>query len=203
MADKYKQLSNLGTDLLKKVVPPGLYQQIRNALLFRAEDPNNLHQITPQMKVVTGVERIKGFRHPSPGSQPTPRIPVRESLDEVYDTSHYTHDHRNLRTNNVIGLHTSQGEVKILPDKPHLPSHGKRKITLLPYDPTGLRTTKTTTWEALDKALEKVVPNHLPAPEWLNEFDKICEEREAKGLPAPLGRRMKLTTSADFNEVRW
>lgn len=28
MADKYKKLSNLGTDLLKKYVPPGLYQQV-------------------------------------------------------------------------------------------------------------------------------------------------------------------------------
>lgn len=103
----------------------------------------------------------------------------------------------------MIGLHTSEGEVKILPDKPHLPSHGKRKITLLPYDPTGLRTTKTTTWEALDKALQKAVPTHLPAPEWLNEFDQMCDEREAKGLPAPIGRRMKLKASVGFNDVRW
>ena len=32
-----------------------------------------------------------------------------------------------------------------------VPSHGKRVIANLPYDPSGLRTTKTATWEALDK----------------------------------------------------
>ena len=87
---------------------------------------------------------------------------------------------------------------------PHLPSHGKRKITLLPYDPSGLRTTKTTTWEATDKVLlAKAMPNHLPFPEWIAEVDDINAKREAKGLPPALGRRMKYNYSKNYNEVRW
>lgn len=86
---------------------------------------------------------------------------------------------------------------------PHLPSHGKRKITLLPYDPTGLRSTKTTTWEATDKALQSIVPDHLPVPEWINEVESLNAAREAKGLPLPFGRRMPYQTPANYNEVRW
>jgi hypothetical protein len=103
-----------------------------------------------------------------------------------------------------MSLNTSQGDPKILLGDPHLPSHGKRKITLLPYDPSGLRTTKTTTWEAADKELAlRATPNHLPQPEWMNDVDAMNKAREEKGLPSPIGRRMKYTYTKNYNEVRW
>jgi hypothetical protein len=46
-----------------------------------------------------GVERIKGFRFPSPGSQKEARVPLRETVDDVYQISHYSRDWRNLKNN--------------------------------------------------------------------------------------------------------
>lgn len=89
-------------------------------------------------------------------------------------------------------------------DNPRLPSNGKRKVSLLPYDSTGLRTTKTATWEALDKALnERAAPDHLPRPSWEDNYEQLAEEREKKGLPLPMGTRYKHKFSTNYNEVRW
>jgi hypothetical protein len=85
-----------------------------------------------------------------------------------------------------------------------MPSHGKRKIMPLAYDNTGLRTTKTATWEALDKSLAvRAVPNHLPNPAWMNEYSALEEDRLKKGLPLPMGRRYKFQFTSNYNEVRW
>jgi hypothetical protein len=84
-----------------------------------------------------------------------------------------------------------------------LPSHGKRQITLLPYDPSGLRTTKTTTWAAVDKVLDTHKPDHLPVPFWWKNLDEIIAERERKGLPPPLGKRYSAKMSANYNQVKW
>lgn len=43
--------------------------QLRGMILFRPEDADNLHQVLPRMKAVSGIERMKGFRYPAPGSQ--------------------------------------------------------------------------------------------------------------------------------------
>ena len=87
--------------------------------------------------------------------------------------------------------------------KPHLPSHGKRPIVNLPYDPTGLRTTKTATWAAVEKELEKVKPDHLVVPAWINEVEEMQAEREIKGLPEAIGRPQKLIFSQNYHQVKW
>ena len=98
----------------------------------------------------------------------------------------------------------SSTPVLLPSDTPRLASHGKRKIGLLAYDPTGLRTTKTTTWEAVDKVLiARAKPNHLPQPEWLDELESIEAECERKGIPYAVGRRQKFSYSANYNQVRW
>ena len=51
-------------------------------------------QVPPRHRTVD-VERIEGFRYPSPGSRPAARVPIRES-DEVYDTKQFTRDPRNV-----------------------------------------------------------------------------------------------------------
>jgi hypothetical protein len=66
-------------------------------------------------------------------------------------------------------LNTSAGEVNILPGDAHLPSHGKRKITLLPYDPTGLRTTKTATWQAGKCLLFQCI-------RYLHAYQPVCSD---------------------------
>ncbi len=73
--------------------------QIRQAVLFRAEDPNNLHQVLPQRVTNSTVERIQGFRYPAPGSRIGARVPVVDSADKVYDINQYVRDPRNLNRN--------------------------------------------------------------------------------------------------------
>lgn len=80
---------------------------------------------------------------------------------------------------------------------------GKRKISLLPYDPTGLRTTKTTSWAAVAPVLAAHVPTHLPLPDWWNEREEIASDREKKGLPPAVGRRYRAQMSPNYTEVRW
>ena len=72
--------------------------QIRAAIIFRPEDPHNLSQVLPPRANPTSVERIKGFRFPSPGSRTGARIPTRDS-DELYDTGYFKRDPRNLLRN--------------------------------------------------------------------------------------------------------
>ena len=100
-------------------------------------------------------------------------------------------------------INSGKNPVLISTDSARMDSHGKRKITLLPYDATGLRTTKTTTWAAVAPILEASAPTHLPQPEWWNEIDEINKERERKGLPPAVGRRYQAKMSANYTEVRW
>ena len=79
----------------------------------------------------------------------------------------------------------------------------RRKVNLLAYDPTGLRTTKTVTWAAVDKSLEDIKPNHLPAPEWYKDYETLVADHERRGLPLPNGRRMALKATENYNVVRW
>jgi hypothetical protein len=70
--------------------------QFWGALLFRADDPHNLTQTPPQFEYKTGVPEIKGYRYPTPGSQPTVNLQKVENTDQLYDTKFYARDHNNV-----------------------------------------------------------------------------------------------------------
>lgn len=100
-------------------------------------------------------------------------------------------------------LNTTKGPLTVDLDQPRPVTHGKRKISLLPYDPSGLRTTKTVTWDSVTPVLNSHLPTHLPQPIWLAEEDEIQAERERKGLPASCGKRYNAQMSANYNQVKW
>lgn len=103
-------------------------------------------------------------------------------------------------------VNTSSKQAEIPTDKPNLPLYGyKRKIMPMAYDSSGLRTTKTATWAAVDEVLAKrAVPDHLPQPSWYDERDEVDAARARKGLPPAVGRVMKpKEISENFNQVRW
>jgi hypothetical protein len=67
-------------------------------LFFKPDDPFNLYQVPAQRSVEgVGVERIKGMRYPSPGSQPSPSVPLRDNSDDIYDINYYAKDPRNIK----------------------------------------------------------------------------------------------------------
>lgn len=75
---------------------------MRNAILFRAEDPYNLHQVTPPTFSNVGVERIKGSRYPSPGSRGVEvSVPVKRDMneDDIYHNNYFIRDPRNMKRN--------------------------------------------------------------------------------------------------------
>jgi hypothetical protein len=75
------------------------FKQIRSALVYAPEDPNNLHQVMPPNKAVTSVARIKGNRWPSPGSVTGARVPLFDSTDRLYNSNYVTRDPRNTIRN--------------------------------------------------------------------------------------------------------
>lgn len=73
------------------------------------------------------------------------------------------------------------------------------------YDPSGLRSTPTAGWKALDEALAKVEPKHFPVT-WPTEeaYNKMVAESTAKGRPIPDGVTYKWKRVSDnFHVVRW
>jgi hypothetical protein len=184
------------TDFIKKFVPKQVWEKARNAVLYRAEDPNQMMQVMPQKMNTTGVERIQGYRFPAPGSRAGAHVPEVENEDDIYDIGFSKRNNLLVNRGDSYTINSSKGPVTVDMDKPRPLTHGKRKITLLPYDPSGLRTTKTITWESLDKVLAKnAAPDHLPKPAWWADRFEMVRIAEAKGLPTPMGKRYNWRTS--------
>lgn len=189
-------------NFLKKVLPPSAYQKVRQAFLFRPEDPNMMHQMLPPRFNPTSVDRIQGFRFPSPGSRIGARVPIVENSDQIYDTNQYVRDPSNIKRQEEI-LVNSHKPVEMLLDPPRVHSQNKRKINKLVYDESGLRTTKTANWDDLEAALKAIEPNHLPQAEWYDDMEAIYAECDRKGIPYVPGRKFKAAMSDNFNKVRW
>lgn len=84
-------------------------------------------------------------------------------------------------------------------------SPGNKNPAVLDYDPSGLRSSMSATWAALDIAVvERAAPNHLPTPEWWKDLAFIEAECDRKGHPYVMGRKYSnKTLSANYNDVRW
>jgi hypothetical protein len=89
---------------------------------------------------------------------------------------------------------------KVLP----IGSPGNKNPAVMQYDPSGLRSSMSATWGAMDKAVAvQAAPDHLPMPQWWNQIAEIEADCERKGIPYTPGRRAKVVASANYNEVRW
>jgi len=96
----------------------------------------------------------------------------------------------------------SKGPVMITAPTPRIGSPGFNNPAVASYDPTGLRSSMTATWAALDKALESEKPDHLPAPDWYNDRDEIARECERKGIPLVIGKR-RMNAPDSYNKLKW
>lgn len=114
---------------------------------------------------------VSTYRYPSPGSpakhEPV-RVPQLEDPETLFNTQYYTRDTR--RNKAPIVLYASKGHDALPFPKASevqlLGSPGRVNPTVAMYDPTGTRTTMTTTWKAMNALIEKHRPNHLPQPWW-------------------------------------
>ncbi|CAM9972422.1 unnamed protein product [Ascophyllum nodosum] len=71
------------------------------------------------------------------------------------------------------------------------------------YDPTGLRTTMTTSNKEWEKSLKEYMPNHNVKPWWWHADVDIVAQAEEKGLPPPPGKRMQWEAPPGANVASW
>jgi dTDP-glucose pyrophosphorylase len=105
----------------------------------------------------------------------------------------------------VLVINTSKTQTLIQEKESRDSSPGMKIPAVAQYDPTGLRSTMTATWAALDASLKAhATPNHLPVPDWWSNYKNIQKEREAKGLPPAVGHQYKFkVVTPNYNKVRW
>jgi len=191
------------------ILPKEVAIEVRSLFEFAPHDPNKMWQILPQkMSKVAGVDRIEGFRYPSPGSRvPHTRVPVRETEDEVYNIQHYTRDPRNYPSTEITGFNSSKGAVFVDPNVAVSKVVGAKpdgNPAVRSYDPTGLRSARSASWESFDKVIaEAASKTHVPTPVYETELDKFNAEKEEMGVPPTFGRRYKAKFTKNYNEVRW
>jgi hypothetical protein len=105
-----------------------------------------------------------------------------------------------------LTIYSSKGPITIEPVEDKGGSPGSKIPAVFQYDPSGLRSSMTSNHAALEAALEKIEPTHLPTEPWMlaGSYEALLKEREDKGLPPPIGSRYKPKyVSANTNTVRW
>jgi hypothetical protein len=197
---------------LQKILPRSIYLRLKEMVVFRPEDPQNLIQVLPRFQQNVDVARIKGYRYPAPGSQDAAAaaVPVREHPDQTYDNKLYARDSRNMALDQVTTINATK-PVTLEPrgqygDRTYGQEGKYKNPAVTKYDPTGLRATMNATWGAMDASLaEHAAPNHLVLPEWYKDQAAIEKECERKGIPYVEGRpyHATLTRSRNYNQVRW
>mmetsp|Transcript_21133 Transcript_21133/g.84242 ORF Transcript_21133/g.84242 Transcript_21133/m.84242 type:complete len:207 (-) Transcript_21133:448-1068(-) len=206
-------MSYVGRGLLLKYLPKPVQNWI-NKLQFRPGNPKLMEPSPAARETDEAVPRIQGYRYPAPGSRPPPRIPRVESPDDVFDIKYYSRDTvRQPRKRYVLAnkayLSEEQKKKAVAidaepPKQLNWGSTGKfGNPAVKEYDPTGLRSSMTATYEALEASLEKHQPDHLPTPVWWDEYDEICAKHEAQGRPIPLGRPTQWIKPAGLKKASW
>mmetsp|Transcript_9497 Transcript_9497/g.10014 ORF Transcript_9497/g.10014 Transcript_9497/m.10014 type:complete len:177 (-) Transcript_9497:47-577(-) len=140
----------------------------------------------------------------SHGSYDLPAVTNRS--ENPYDTNKFKRDPNNLPSKDTVDVHTIYGDLRLQKHQPRgNSSKGQNIPAVFKYDPTGLRSTPTASWKALDAELQKYVPKHFPrtlATE--EEYAQLIADSKAKGRPIPAGVTYKWKKVSDnFNQVRW
>jgi hypothetical protein len=74
------------------------------------------------------------------------------------------------------------------------------------YDPSGLRSSMSATWPAMDAALEETGRGkHMPMADYQERQAALDAESEEKGIPHTTGRFYKPFSARpkNYNDVRW
>jgi hypothetical protein len=95
-----------------------------------------------------------------------------------------------------LELDGTHGHVEIKYDNAVARRPSNRKVGKLDYDSSQLRTTKTTSWEAVDRELAKHTPDHLPTPWWKKEEPALKQKWAAKN---PIYRAPKVVLGYYFD----
>lgn len=160
----------------------------------------------------TGPTAAKPYRYPAPGSQGQPVIPEGPK-HRTFDTKYYPRDARH-----APGMTTDMEDAFGHLDQSTLDGHfapselidnnrgsaGNKNEDVLRYNPDGLRSAMSASWEAMEAELATHAPTQLPHYEWEEDAADIIEYTEARGLPPVPGRRtVGWGTNPRMYDPRW
>ena len=169
----------------KKKAPAGALQGFLDFFSFR-----------PESEFVEFTPPVGQYRHPSPGADHGKvSIPDVPDEDLKFNIQYYTRDTR--RNQPPMKVMSANYDALPLPkesDIQQLGSPGRPNPNVALYDPTGTRSTMTTTHKQMRALVEKRRPDHLPAPWWAKDpklVASIVNEAEGKGRPQYIGVALK------------
>ena len=100
-------------------------------------------------------------------------------------------------------INSSKSPTLLQDNAPRDGSPGQNNPAVAAYDPSGLRSSMTANWTALDKSLQlNAAPDHLPKPEWFDHMEEIQKECERKGIPLVIGRK-NMYVPDSYNKIKW
>lgn len=194
--------------LKEKVLTPAQFQKFRETFFFMPDDIYDLQQapiLTKKIQVSKDDPTItRTWRYPSPGSQPPARRPLFEEGDDPFDSAYFKKDTRRRHLFSEKGnaeveklklqLMDSddpavQEELAKLEAGPESSPGNKGEFATGPtdFDPSGLRSTMSVTWGAMEKSLDANMPDHLPTPVWRKDEKEILAWYKERDLPVPVG----------------
>ena len=167
---------------------PEKYESLRQLVLYKPDHYSDFEQMPrPNMKVGLSDKDptlTHKFRQPSPGSQPPVQMSVEDESfgnagDDPYDVTYYKRDTGRRYTTDPTDNYRDLEKIKLqlLPqDDPRVKeameefdqgptsSPGNKGVFATgksDYDPTGLRATMSTSWEATEASLDANMPDHV------------------------------------------
>ena len=171
------------SSFLKDKMGEEKFEKLRRMVVYRPDDPHNLHQIPNPMTKINLTEKGDPgmFRYPSPGSQPPVRMPsedVGTMHEDPFVTSSYTRDtmrrHQDPANPNP---ELEKLKVALLPDDDERVQEYKAKLEegaksspgnkgmfatgKSDFDPKGLRATMSANHAALNESLDAYEPDHV------------------------------------------
>lgn len=191
----YKSFYEKTRSPLRSLVPESIQDKLRQWFLFRPDDTHDLHQAPPAHFTVPGVDRIKGYRYPAPGTRTAAQVPSVESEDLEYDIKYFSRNTRRSGHLDERGRSTRiddkyvDGKEIALPDDEDIGSPGTHYTApvVKEYDPTGLRSAMTATHAETSKAIQTHMPTHNVSFAWEAKAEELVASYESKGLPPVVG----------------
>jgi hypothetical protein len=178
------------TFLKEKVLSEKQFATFRNTFFFMPDAIYDLWQSPkPAEKIpisATDPNITHMYRYPSPGSQKPTVQPEFANGEDPYDTNYFKRDTRRRyeyselrnRENELLKLGLMdendpnvQAELANVSAGPKSSPGNKGKFATGPtdFDPTGLRSTMSANWQALESSLDSHMPDHLPTPVWVGK----------------------------------
>jgi len=218
------------SSFLKDKMGSDRYESLRNLVLYKPSDIHDMEQSPrPNTRVPISEEDptlTRQFRYPSPGPQPPVSMGTTDPTfgnagDDPYNVTYYKRDtgRRNSSDPAAANRNIERIKLQLLPqDDPRVKeameefekgpgsspgNKGTFATGKTAYDPSGLRATMSTNYEAAEASLDANMPDHLPTPTWMDDQENIVAWYKERDLPVPIGGVGFGTIPTSARIARW